>query len=145
MATISANKEIKASIETVWNIVSDVDSDPQYWHGTRSIKNIRKEGNKVERETVIAFKESKCKEIITFEDKNKIVTEISEGPMQGKKTIWLEKINENLTRVNVIWSIHMKGALGLFTFMVKKHILNGTNEALDRIAEKAENNSSPQI
>lgn len=142
MVVISANKEIKSPIERIWNIVSDVDKDPQYWYGTRSVKNIKKEGNKIERETIIAFKESRCREIITFEGKEKLVTEITEGPVLGKKTISLEKINENLTKVDVVWDIHMKGVLSLFTFMVKKHILKGTHEALIRIAEIAENQAS---
>jgi len=138
MTIISANKEIKVPVERIWNIVSDVDNDPQYWHGTRSIKNIKKEGNRIERETTIAFKESRCKEIITLEEKDKIILEITEGPVLGKKTIYLERLDENSTKVNVIWDIHMKGSLRLFTFMIKKHILKGTNEALSRIAEKAE-------
>jgi hypothetical protein len=32
----------------------------------------------------------------------------------------------------------MKGLMSLFTFLIKKHILEGTDEALERIAKKVE-------
>ncbi|MGN6709407.1 MAG: SRPBCC family protein, partial [Candidatus Nitrosocosmicus sp.] len=85
---------INSSIEKLWNIISDVDRDPEYWHGTKSIKNIKKEGNIIERETTISFKNSRCKEIVTLDEnnKNKIKIEIIEGPIHGEKTITLEKI-----------------------------------------------------
>ncbi len=118
-------------------IISDVDKDPDYWYGTRSIKNIKKEGNIIERETIISFKESKCKEIVKLYNKNQITIEIIEGPVIGGKIITLEKINEDNTRINVKWDIHMKGFMKLFTIFVKKHILKGTEEAINRITNKA--------
>jgi hypothetical protein len=42
MIAIHISKEIEASLEQVWNIVSDVDREPEYWQGTKSIKNIKK-------------------------------------------------------------------------------------------------------
>jgi hypothetical protein len=53
MIAIHISKEIEASLEQEWNIVSDVDREPEYWQGTNSIKNIKKEGNVIERE--VAF------------------------------------------------------------------------------------------
>jgi hypothetical protein len=137
MTLISASRDVDSAIDKIWSVISDTDSDPEYWHGTRSVKNIKREGNIIERETVIAFKELKCKEIVTLNDKDQITTEIVEGPIIGKKTIKLEKIDEGKSRINVSWDIHMKGYMGLFSFFVKKHILKGTQEALDRIANKA--------
>jgi hypothetical protein len=141
MTLISASRDIDSTIDKVWNVISDTDRDPEYWHGTRSVRNIKKEGNVIERETVIAFKESKCREIVTLYDKDQITTEIVDGPVVGKKTITLEKIDENKSRINVKWDIHVKGYAGLFSFFVKKHILKGTKEALDRIADKTTENS----
>ena len=134
---ISASRDIDSTVDKVWSVISDTDRDPEYWHGTRSVKNIKKEGNVIERETVIAFKESKCREIVTLYDKNQITTEIIDGPVIGKKIVTLEKIDENKSRINVKWDIHVKGYAGLFSFFVKKHILKGTKEALARIADKA--------
>ena len=140
MAIIETSKVINSSIENLWNIISDVDRDPEYWHGTKSIKNIKKEGNIIERETTISFKNSRCKEIITLDEnnKNKIKIEIIEGPIQGEKTITLEKIDTDSTKIAVTWNIKLKGAMaGLFTIFIKKHILKGTKEALERISSKS--------
>jgi ribosome-associated toxin RatA of RatAB toxin-antitoxin module len=137
MTSISASRDIDSTTDKVWDVISDTDRDPEYWYGTRSVKNIKKEGNVIERETVIAFKESKCREIVTLHDKDQIATEIIDGPVVGKKIVTLEKIDENKSRINVKWDIHMKGYMALFSFFVKKHILKGTQEALVRIANKA--------
>lgn len=138
MTDIFANKIINAPVDRVWEIISDLDKDPEYWHGTRSVKNIRKEENLIERETTIAFKESKCKEIITLEPKNKITIDIISGPITGKKIIELENIKNDKSKIEVKWKIQMKGIMRLFAFVVKKHILKGTRDALERISQKAE-------
>jgi hypothetical protein len=36
----------------------------------------------------------------------------------------------------VEWDIKLSGSYGIFTGMIKKHILKGTEEALERISEK---------
>ena len=136
MTVIQTSRDINTKIDNLWNIISNVDKDPDYWHGTRSIKNMKKEGNIIERETAISFKESKCKEIVTLYPKYQTTTEIIEGPLIGSKTITLDKIDENNTRINVKWDIHLNGFLGPFTIFVKKHILKGTEEALNRITHK---------
>lgn len=38
MVSINIIKEMEASPEQVWNIVSDVDREPEFWYGTKSIK-----------------------------------------------------------------------------------------------------------
>ncbi|HXS60542.1 MAG TPA: SRPBCC family protein [Candidatus Sulfopaludibacter sp.] len=138
MTVILAKREINSPIDKIWNIISNVDKDPEYWHGTRSIKNIKKEGNTIEREVIISFKNYKCKEIVSLYNKNKITIEMVEGPLIGRKTITLEKLDENITRINVVWDIHMKGLLNIFTIFVKKHILKGTVDAIARIAKNVE-------
>ena len=139
MTIILASKNINSSLDKLWSIISEVDKDPQYWHGTKSIKNIKKEGNTIERETKISFNNYSCREIITLDEKNKnqVNIQIVEGPIHGKKTITLEKIDIDLTKISVKWDIQLKGLMRLFTMMIKKHILKGTNEALERISSKA--------
>jgi archaellum component FlaG (FlaF/FlaG flagellin family) len=137
MNPILTSKDINASIDELWNIISDTDKDPEYWHGIEYIKNIKKEGNITERESIIAFKNYKCKEIVKLYNKNQITIQIVEGPIIGIKTITLEEVNENKTRINVKWDVHMNGFMRLFSIFVKKHILKGTKQALSRIANKA--------
>jgi hypothetical protein len=45
MVAINIRKEMEASPERVWDIVSNVDREPEFWHGTKSIKNISKQVN----------------------------------------------------------------------------------------------------
>ncbi len=61
---------------------------------------------------------------------------IIEGPIKDKKSIALKTIENNTTRINVEWDIKIDGLFGIFTGMIKKHILKGTEEALERVAEK---------
>ena len=137
MATFHISKEIFAPLDDVWNLVSDVDREPEFWHGTKSVKNIRKEGNVVERETVIAFRNAVCKEIVTLDAKIAVKKRIIDGPIIGTKDIILTPIGTNETRVEVKWDIKVKGFFGLFRGIIKKHISEGTRDALNRIANTA--------
>ena len=55
MATIEVEVEINASVDKVWDVVSDIDNEPKFWKGTKEVHNISKEGNKINREIIIAF------------------------------------------------------------------------------------------
>ena len=136
MVLIHAYRIVAASIDRVWDVISDIDRDHDFWRGTRHIKNISKTENTVEREVVIAFRNSVCQEIVTIDPKKSINIEIIEGPMKGKKTIALSTIENNFTRIDVEWDITINGLFVIFTRIIKRHILNGTQEALERISRK---------
>jgi carbon monoxide dehydrogenase subunit G len=137
MVTISANREISAPLDRVWNIVADVDNEPQYWRGTKTVKNINKSGNTIEREVTIAFKNSKCRQTVVINPKKSVEIAITEGPMKGTKVITLSPFGDR-TRIDVVWDIKLAGFLGMFTGTVKKHVAEGSNEALERIAKAVE-------
>lgn len=137
MATINASREIPAPLDRVWDIVADVDNEPQYWHGTKTVKNISKSGNTIEREVTIAFKDSRCRQTVVLHPKKSVEIAITEGPLKGTKVITLSPSGNN-TRIEVVWDIKLSGILGMFTGMVKKHIAEGTEEALARIAKAVE-------
>ena len=136
MVLIHTSRDITATLDNVWNVISDIDREPEFWHGTKSIKNISKTGNTIEREVVIAFGNSKCREVVKLDNKKSINVEIIQGPIRGKKTIALKTIKNHTTRIDVEWDIQINGSYGIFTGMIKKHILKGTEEALQRISEK---------
>jgi ribosome-associated toxin RatA of RatAB toxin-antitoxin module len=138
MVTINASREVSASPDRIWDIVADVDNEPQYWHGTKTVKNISKAGNKIEREVTIAFKDSKCRQTVVLNPKKSIEIMITEGPIKGTKTVMLTPSGHLKTRIDVVWNIKLAGFLGMFTGMVKKHIAEGTEEALARIAKAVE-------
>jgi len=136
---ISTSKDINSPKEIIWKIISDIDNDPNYWQGIRETRNLKKEGNTIERETIISFRQSKSQEIVTFERSNQITTSIIKGPIIGKKVLKLTEISDNKCSLAVNWDIQIQGIMRMFTPMVKKHILKGTIKAIDRIAKEGEN------
>lgn len=138
MANFHTSKKIHAPVSEVWKVLSDIDREPEFWHGIKSIKNISKSGNIVEREVVISFKNSVCKETVTIVPMKSITTDITEGPLKGKKVVVINRDGEKASVVDVEWDIRLSGFMGIFSKMVKKHILEGTNDALNRISKEVE-------
>jgi ribosome-associated toxin RatA of RatAB toxin-antitoxin module len=138
MVNFHTAKKMNASVPEVWKILSDIDREPEFWHGTKSIKNINKSDKVVEREVVIAFKNSVCKETVTLDPMKSITTEITGGPLKGKKVVVINPNGNKGSIVDVEWDIRLSGFMGIFSKMVKKHILEGTNDALERISKAAE-------
>ncbi len=137
MALIEVSVQINAPTEKVWNIISDLDSEPRFWKGTKEVRNISKEGNIVTREITIAFKDSKCMQTVTLYPKEKIQAVFTKGIINGTKTVTLSP-KDNDTRLEATWDIKLSGMMSMFTGMVKKHIQSGTEQALQSIKQEAE-------
>ncbi|MGI0101407.1 MAG: type II toxin-antitoxin system RatA family toxin [Nitrosotalea sp.] len=137
MAEIQASIEINASLDKVWDTVSDLDSEPKFWKGTKEVRNISKEGNIINREVTIAFKDSKCMQTVTIYPKEKIHVQFTEGIIHGTKTVLISTQGEK-TKVEAVWDIKLSGMMGMFTGMIKKHIQSGTEQALQSIKEEIE-------
>jgi len=137
MVQIQASIEIDSSIDKVWSLVSDLDSEPKFWRGTKEVRNISKEGNVITREVTIAFKDSKCMQTVTLYPKEKIHVQFTKGIIEGSKTITLVPL-ENKTRLDVAWDMKLSGMMGMFTGMVKKHIQSGTEQALESIKQESQ-------
>jgi carbon monoxide dehydrogenase subunit G len=132
---IQVSRELAAPLDKVWEIIADVDREPEFWYGTKSIKNTKKIEKIIEREVVISFRNSICKEIVTLDPKKSVKISIIDGPMKGTKNVMINDVGNNKTRIDVEWDIKLAGFLGMFTRMVKKHISEGTEEALERISK----------
>jgi len=137
MVQIQSSVDINTSLEKVWNIISDLDSEPKFWKGTKDVRNISKQGNVVTREVTIAFKDSKCMQTVTLYPKEKIQVEFIKGVINGTKTIILTP-KEGVIHLEAIWDMKLSGMMGMFTGMVKKHIQSGTEQALQSIKQEAE-------
>jgi ribosome-associated toxin RatA of RatAB toxin-antitoxin module len=138
MITVNASREMSAPVDRIWHIVADVDNEPKYWRGTKTVKNISKAENKIEREVTIAFKDSKCRQTVLLTPKKSVEIMITQGPIRGTKTVLLDPLDNHKTRIDVVWNVKLTGFLGLFTGVVKRHIAEGTEEALVRIAKAVE-------
>ncbi len=137
MTIINSSIDINASIEKVWNIISDLDNEPKFWKGTKESRTISKDGNVIVREIIIAFRDSKCMQKITLDPKEKIYAEFTDGILKGSKTLNL-KSKENSLWLEVEWDIKMTGLAGMFTGMIKRHVKGGTEQALELIKLEAE-------
>jgi ribosome-associated toxin RatA of RatAB toxin-antitoxin module len=138
MITINTSREISASLDRIWNIIADVDNEPKYWHGTKTVKNISRDNNRIEREVTIAFKDSRCRQTVLLNPNKSVEIIITEGLIKGTKTVMLHPLDNRKTRIDVVWKIKLTGFLSVFAGMVKGHISKGTDEALVRIAEAVE-------
>ena len=137
MAIIEVEIEINATVEKVWDIVSDIDNEPKFWKGTKEVKNISKEGNTINREIIIAFRDQKCLQQVTLEPKEKIIAKFTKGIINGEKIISLTSAREK-TILRAVWDIKLTGMMGMFTGIIKKHIKSGTSQAMQSIKEEIE-------
>jgi len=137
MTIIESSVDIKAPVEKIWNIISDLDNEPKFWKGTKEIKNLSKEGNSINREITIAFRNQKCLQNLTLYPKEKIEAVFTKGIIKGTKTINLNEKDDGI-QLEAIWDIKLTGMMGMFTGIVKKHIQSGTEQALQSIKQDAE-------
>ncbi|HJJ22377.1 MAG TPA: SRPBCC family protein [Nitrosopumilus sp.] len=137
MAIIEVEIEINATVDKVWDVISDIDNEPKFWKGTKEIKNISKDGNTVNREITIAFRDQKCLQEVKLKPKEKIEAKFTKGIINGEKIISLIPKDEK-TILHTIWDIKLTGMMGMFTGMIKKHIKSGTEQALQSIKEEIE-------
>jgi carbon monoxide dehydrogenase subunit G len=134
MTEINASREISAPLDRVWNIISDVDSEPRYWRDLHAVYNISRNGNVIEREVTVSFRNSKSRQIVELHPKRSIEVTLTEGPMTGNRIITLVQSGDETTRVSVSWDVRLSGIPLLFRGVVRERIAEGTEEALDRIA-----------
>jgi len=137
MATIVEGREVDASPDDVWDIVSDVDRDPEYWSGLASIRNIRKEGNLVEREVVVGFMGRKGTQRIELVPKESIQMSMIDGPLRGSRQIKLIPLGARKTKIDVSWDIQFSEIPVFAQEFVRSRLKEGTIEALDKIAKTA--------
>ncbi len=137
VAKIEVSTKIQSTIDNVWDFVSDIDNETKYWKGTKEIHNISKDGNKIKREIIIAFRDSKCLQEVTLNPKEKIEVEFTKGIIEGTKTINLKTLEGEIL-LEAIWDVKLSGMMGMFTGMIKKHVKSGTEQALQAIKLEAE-------
>ena len=137
MAIIETSIEINSPTEKVWELVSDIDNEPKFWKGTKEVRIISKEGDIVNREITIAFRDQKCLQQVTLTPKEKIEAVVTKGIIKGTKTISLINKEDNI-KLETVWDIKLSGMMNMFTGIVKKHINSGTEQALQSIKREAE-------
>ena len=137
MATIVVQTEINATLEKVWEIISDIDNEPKFWRGTKEVKTLSTEGDIIKREITIAFRDQKCLQEIQLKPKETIKAKFTKGILDGTKIITLTP-KTNSVILETSWDIKLSGRMNLFTGVIKNHIKSGTEQAMESIKKETE-------
>jgi hypothetical protein len=140
--TINATKVVNTSKDKVWNIISNVDKNPDYWP-ISIVKNISKSDNTVEREVTVPappFMDNKAHQITTIiPEQFTIVENQTQGAVTGVKIISLQQAgsDSNKTEVSIIWNLDMSKIPDIGKGFAKDGISNSVDEALNKISNAA--------
>ena len=137
MATIIVQTEIISSLDKAWEVISDIDNEPKFWKGTKKVKTLSKDGEKIKREITIAFRDQKCWQEIHLIPKKEIKAVFTKGILNGTKIITLIPDN-NKVIMKTVWNIKLSGMMNMFTSIIKNHIKSGTEQAMQSIKKEIE-------
>jgi hypothetical protein len=135
---IAGSIEIRATKDRVWEIISDLDHEPDYWWGTKEVRNISKEGITIDREITQNFRNHKITQKVILRPKEEIETRYLKGLTEGVKLLKLETVGDNTQKVTAAWDVHFPGIYILLTYFIARHMRRGTTDALDRIKKASE-------
>ena len=138
MPKIERSIEVNSTRDRVWDVVSDIDHEPDYWWGTKDVKNISREGNVVIREITQNFGNKKISQKVVLRPKEEVETRYIKGVTEGTKIVRIESITEGKQKVIVNWNIRFPGFYSLMTSFISRHVEKGSIDALGRIKKTAE-------
>lgn len=133
MARIAASVEVQAPPLRVWKIISDLDAEPRFWKGTKSVRNVSAEGNKRVREVTLAFGQ-KCMQEVYLEPPR--VRSVFTGVLEGTKLLEVEGRGKNSV-LRAEWDVRPAGAASALGGLMEGRIRAGTERALEAIREAA--------
>jgi ribosome-associated toxin RatA of RatAB toxin-antitoxin module len=109
MVTINLSREVHAELDLVWSIVADVDNVPYFWPGLNTVNNISKNGNTIEREVTVGFRNSKSCQTVVLNPRKSIKVSMTKGPIRGVRSITLNTSvwDNSKTRIDVSWDIDL--------------------------------------
>jgi hypothetical protein len=133
---IKVRLQINASQERVWNIISDIDNDSNFWRGITSIKNIAREGNVITREIILGTN-NRCIQKLVIYPKGEISIRWVKGVIAGTKTILLTPIGQ-ATFLEVQMNYEFPGVGNLASKRLTTLFQNEAEFAVELIKEKSE-------
>ena len=122
----------------MWEIISDLDNESEYWWGTGKNRNISREGNMIKREIYQNFRNHAISQDVFLRPPHEIEIRYLKGLTEGVKFIRLESISKENQKLTAFWDIHFPGIFRLATPFISRHVRKGTNHALQRIKDVSE-------
>ncbi len=138
MPKIVETIEINSSLDRLWEVISDVDDEAEYWWGTRKVRNISKDGNVINREIYQNFGNHPILQKVILKPQSEIETQYIKGITEGIKYLKVDPLNGNQQKLTVDWNIRFTGIYWLLTPFIIGHVRKGTREALSRIKDASE-------
>lgn len=136
MAEVEMMIKIKAPVEKIWDIISNVDGDAIYWKGISHISNLTKDGNTVRREVVLSDG-VKGQQKITLFPKEGVHTKWTKGPISGTKDIMLlDNGNVTIIRVQIKYDFHKISQMR--KSIILEELCHETEKAMKLIKTRAE-------
>jgi ribosome-associated toxin RatA of RatAB toxin-antitoxin module len=133
----SKSREVKAGLDRLWEVVSDLDNEPKYYDGLNSVKTLSRVGNVIEREVVVGYLKHEGRQTVTLDPRSSVEVRMTKGPMIGTRVTTLSPLSDSRTRIDVSWRIEFR-VPAFVRGMVRREVEKGTERALARIAKEAE-------
>ncbi len=133
---IKVRLQINASQERVWDTVSNVDNDSDFWRGITRIRNISREGNTITREIILGAN-NKCIQKLSIYPKEEISIRWVKGVITGTKAIMLTSIG-HATLLEVQMNYEFSGVGDIASKRLTTLFQNEAELAVDLIKEKTE-------
>lgn len=128
---IEEKVEFDGDPAAVWARLSDVDRIPEYWHGTKSLQIISKDGRSVRARAKFAFGGSGEVTITPDDSARTLTTDYTSGAFKGKQVV---KVGEK--SIEARWDVEFTGLFKLTSGWTGGHFKSGTLHALERLAGK---------
>jgi Polyketide cyclase / dehydrase and lipid transport len=136
---ITKNREVRAGVDRIWEILVDWENERKYWTNERDIKVLSSDGNVIEREATVGPRgfAQKTRQKIVLDPKKSIRLSLEGEQIAGERTIVLTPMSKNETRVEVAWDLVLDGVPGFVEGIVKNQVAKVTEDALRKVAEAA--------
>lgn len=139
MVSIKRSRLINASVERIWEVVSDTDNDQEYWSGLKLVSNVRRSDTEIERRVTVGFIGRDSMQIIKLDPKKSIQLSMKSGPLKGTREIRLiPSMNKKRTNVAVSWNFKFSAVPSFAQDFARAQLEQVTEEALRKIGMVAE-------
>ncbi len=130
-------QESNATPKQIWEIISKWERVPEFWRGTRELKPLGEDTYQVK----FAFPGTGTMKIHLDESAFTVTENYLRGPFKGEKKTTIT--NENgRCMLETEWNVKLSPAFMFGRSSIEKHFKEGTESALNRIAEASESKSS---